>query len=105
MAQPVSDEGSRALVKEWGLCSLTFGGSFTFQCSGFTGWGRWKKHRCSYVDDFGNRLVTFAGGNPPGSVSKPSQRPKYPQWGYFLTARAVTEGRFPPIQLGGEETQ
>lgn len=43
MAQPVSDEGSRALVKEWGLCSLTFGGSFTFQCSGFTGWGRWKK--------------------------------------------------------------
>lgn len=44
MAQPVSDEGSRALVKEWGLCSLTFGGSFTFQCSGFTGWGRWEKN-------------------------------------------------------------
>lgn len=43
MAQPVSDEGSRALVKEWRLCSLTFGGSFTFQCSGFTGWRRWKK--------------------------------------------------------------
>lgn len=27
----------------------------------------------SYVDDFGCRLVAFAGGNPPGSVLKPPE--------------------------------
>lgn len=50
----------------------TFQGRLTFQGTGYKEKGE-GKGCSSYVDDFGCRLVAFAGGNPPGSVAKPPE--------------------------------
>lgn len=80
----------------------TFQGSLTFQGIGYKARGEGKG--CgNYADDFGCRLVAFAGGNPPGSAPKPSEGHSNLSRNTFSLGRLAGEG-FPQIKIRGGET-